>query len=598
VTGPRTPAVQRFLESSTRWIALGIGVGLACGLTAAAFFATLELATHLTFGIAAGVPVTPPPGDRLLPLPGQIAATPRPWLYFLLPAIGGLLSGLLVYRYAPEAEGHGTDEMIRAFHQLRGVIRPRVPLVKGLATVITLACGGSAGKEGPLAQIGGGVGSAVAQRLRLSVRDRRILLLAGVAGGLGAIFRAPLGSAITAIEVLYREDFESDALIPCVISSVTAYVVFVLLIGSTRTFAVPDLPLVQPSELLGYVTLALASVPIGRAYIWLFYALRDRCFRRLPLPRALVPMLGGLGVGVLGLAIPQAYGTGWGWIQQAIDGELAPRALALALVAKILATCLTIGSGGSGGVFGPTLFIGAMLGGLLGYSGHAWIPELFPQPSAFVLVGMASFFAGVASAPIGAILMVAEMTGGYSLLPPLMLVCVLSILLQRGHSIYRFQVKDRFRSPAHAADLVTNVLEELRVADVLSKSAPIPTLALSSGFEAIRKLVLDSHHPTVPVLSPDGALAGLLTAEQLRPVMDDRQLDGFVLAGDFCAPPVWLYPDDDLARAHQLFQLSGCPQIPVLASAPGARPVQIEALLDYRDLMLAYDREVRRRRDS
>jgi CIC family chloride channel protein len=584
-------------SSATRWIGLGIAVGVACGLVAALFYVALEAAVHLTFDVCAGIPLGAPPGDRLLGLPGAPAAEPRRWIFFLLPAVGGLLSGLLVSRWAPEAEGHGTDEMIRSFHHHRGLIRARIPLLKGVATLITLATGGSAGKEGPIAQIGGGVGSLLAQWLKLSVRDRRILLLAGVAGGLGAIFRAPLGSAITAIEVLYHEDFESDALVPCLVSSVTAYVLFVLLVGSTTTFQVPSLPFVAPKELFGFGLLALACVPVGRLYVWLFYALRDRVFRKIPLPKPLVSMLGGLGVGLLGLAVPEVYGTGWGWIQQAIDGHLLLGAMALILAAKILATCFTVGSGGSGGVFGPTLFIGAMLGGLVGYGGYALAPEFFPHPSAHVLVGMASFFAGVASAPIGVMLMVAEMTGGYGLLPALMLVSVLAIVLQRGHSIYRFQVKDRFRSPAHSANLVMNVLEELRVLDVLGASAKLPTVLPSTGFRSIRRLLLDGPHATLPVQDASGAIVGLLTAEQLRRVMDERQLDHLVVASDICSAPVWLHPDDDLARAHQLFHLSGCPQIPVLRVDDGQQP-EIVGMLDYRDLIGAYEKEIVRRREG
>jgi chloride channel protein, CIC family len=587
---------QRFFESALRWVALGVGIGVLCGLVAAAFFLALETATHLTFAVGAGVPMEPPPGDQIPGLPGVAAQSPRPWLFFVLPAIGGLLSGVLVYRFAPEAEGHGTDATIRAFHEQRGVIRARVPLVKGVATILTLCTGGSAGKEGPIAQIGGGVGSLLAQKMNLTVRDRRILLLAGVAGGLGAIFRAPLGSAITAIEVLYREDFESDALIPCVIASVSAYAVFVSLIGSTQTFDVPTFSLFAATDVVGYAILALVSAPVGRAYIWLFYGVRDRLFARLPVSRMLMPMIGGLGVGVLGLAVPQAYGPGWGWIQEAIDGRLSLSVLALALLAKILATSLTIGSGGSGGVFGPTLFIGAMLGGLVGYGGNAWAPQLFPQPQAYVLVGMASFFAGVASAPIGAMLMVAEMTGGYELLPALMLVSVLSIVLQHGHSIYKFQVRDRFNSPAHAAERVMNVLEELRVADVLQDTTAVVTVPLSSSFEVMRKALLDGKHSTVPVVDDTGSLAGLLTAEQLRQVMDDRQLEGFVVAGDICTPATSLYADDDLARAHQLFHTSGCAQIPVIR--PGSHPVEFLGMLDYRSVMLAYETELRRRREA
>ena len=270
--------------------------------------------------------------------------------------------------------------MIRAFHRARGVVRPRVPLVKAIATIVTLSSGGSAGKEGPVAQIGGGIGSLLGTALGLNARDRRILLLAGTAGGLGAIFRAPLGSAITAIEVLYREDFESDALIPCVISSVTAYVVFVLLVGGQRIFAVPEFPLFTPIELPGYVLLALVSVPVGRVYIALFRIMRQRVFAKLPGPRALRPMLGGLCVGAIGFFVPEAYGVGWGYLQRAIDGQIVVGALALIVAAKILATCFTVGSGGSGGVFGPTLFIGGMLGGARRLRRRRAVPGVLPQP--------------------------------------------------------------------------------------------------------------------------------------------------------------------------------------------------------------------------
>ena len=590
----------RLRESPTRWIAYGILTGLLSGLVAVLFFLALEAMSQLTFGQLAGMPPPSPPGDSIdvLHLDGSALPSPRRWVFFLLPVVGGLLSGLLVYRFAPEAEGHGTDEMIRAFHRKRGVIRARVPLVKGLATVLTLSSGGSAGKEGPIAQIGAGIGSLLATRLGLSARDRRILLLAGAAGGLGAIFRAPLGSAITAIEVLYREDFESDALIPCVISSVTAYTVFVSLLGGQRIFAVPDLPVPGLAEIPGYLLLALLTIPIGWAYIRIFYGARDHIFRKLPLPKPLRPMLGGLGVGLIGLSFPEAYGAGWGYIQQALDGKMVITTMALVLVAKVFATSLTIGSGGSGGVFGPTLFIGGMLGGVVGYTGQLFFPELFPTPAAYVLVGMASFFAGVASAPIGAMLMVTEMTGGYSLLPPLMLVSVLAILLMRRMSIYESQEQDRFRSPAHVGDLTINVLEEMRVADVFHADDALPTVSPATGFETLRGLLLSSREATLPVVDEQGRLTGLVTAEQLRPVMDERQLGAFVVAGDVCLAPFYVHHDDDLYRAHELFRASGCPQIPVMESEGEDEIPRIIGMIDYRELMRAYGRELSRRRDA
>jgi CIC family chloride channel protein len=595
---PKPGFLAQLRDSPTRWIAYGLATGVSTGLVAVAFFVCLEFATHLTMGRLARSPQPTPPGERLLEFeapsePGEA----RRWVFFLLPAVGGLLSGLLVYRYAPEAEGPGTDEMIRAFHQGRGRVAPRVPLIKGLATIATLSSGGSAGKEGPIAQIGAGLGSYIATRLGLSARDRRILLLAGTAGGLGAIFRAPLGSAITSIEVLYREDFESDALMPCVISSVTAYVIFVSLLGGAKIFAVPEMPLPGFIEIPGYLLLALVAVPVGALYINVFNGMRDRVFRPLALPRALKPMLGGLGVGMIGWFFPQAYGAGWGYVQQAIDGNISIVLMACVLFAKLLATSLTIGSGGSGGVFGPTLFIGGMLGGVIGYGGAELFPAFFPNPEAYVLVGMASFFAGVASAPIGAMLMVTEMTGGYALLPPLMLVSVVAIILARGKSIYANQVKDRFNSPAHLGDLTINVLEEMRVGDVYNEAPGLKTVTPETGFAQVRDLVVGAHEPTVPVLDGEGALVGLVTAEQLRPVMDEHQLAQLVVAGDICGPPVSLRVDDDLFRAHELFRASGCPQLPVLGeSEDGAPP--IIGMLDYRDMMQAYGKELARRRES
>lgn len=596
----------RLRESPTRWLVYGMIVGACSGLVAVVFFVVLEAVAHWIFA-SAGAPQPRPPGDAIFGGAEGAPYAPIRWLFFCLPAIGGLVSGVLVYRFAPEAAGHGTDEMIRAFHRDRGIVRGRIPIVKGLATIATLATGGSAGKEGPIAQIGAAVGSFVARRLGLSARDRRILLLAGAAGGLGAIFRAPLGSALTAIEVLYREDFESDALVPSVISSVTAYVLFVALMGDTRVFAVPPIPLPSPAELPGYLLLALTAVAIGRVYVRMFYGTRDRVFARIPLPRWARPALGGLGVGVIGLLVPAAYGSGWGYIQQAIEGRLVIEGVAtpagqamvmtmvVILIAKIAATCLTIGSGGSGGVFGPTLFIGGMLGGSIGYGGQLLLPEVFTHPEAYVLVGMGSFFAGVASAPIGAMLMVAEMTGGYSLLPPLMLSSVVAILFMRSTSIYENQVKDRFSSPAHVGDLTINVLEQMKVGDVFEPAAAVTHVPPGAGFTALRELVLTSPEATLPVVTEQGELVGLLTSEHIRPVMDEVQLDRFIVARDICAPPVSVRLDDDLYRAHECFQQSECPQIPVLGDArDGVAPIL--GMLDYRDMMRAYNRELLRRK--
>jgi len=235
------------------------------------------------------------------------------------------------------------------------------------ATFFTLGFGGSAGREGPIAQIGAGFGSMVATFFKLSDRERRILLLAGCAAGLSAIFRAPLGGALTSIEVLYREDLETEALIPAIISSITAYVVFTLIFGSQPIFYFPEYHFSHPVELFFYIVLGLVCIPLGMFYVKIFYGIRDHVFRPLNIPRYYKPMIGGLGVGILGLWLPQIYGDGWGWIQLAILGKLSIGIMALLAIAKIFATSFTISSGGSGGVFGPTLFIGGMIGGATGF---------------------------------------------------------------------------------------------------------------------------------------------------------------------------------------------------------------------------------------
>jgi chloride channel protein, CIC family len=347
-----------------RWGIYSVAIGIAGGLMACVVFFLLEWSAFFALEYLAGYHMAKPAGEHLISLVAD--STFRPWLLFLLPAVGGLLSGLIVYTWAPEAEGHGTDAFIDAFHNKQGIIRARVPFIKGLASVITLATGGSAGREGPIAQIGAGIGSWLGRTFKMNVRERRLMLLAGCAGGLGAIFRAPLGGALTAIEVLYREDFETEGIILCIISSVVANSIFTSVFGHQAIFEVPSIHFTQPLELLFYALLGLVCVPFGFVYVKVFYGLRDKFFRRLRWKRALIPAFGGALVGVMGLWQPQILSGGYGVIQQALKGEL-PIVLMFTLAAlKIVATACTISSGGSGRVFGPSLFIGAMLGGATG----------------------------------------------------------------------------------------------------------------------------------------------------------------------------------------------------------------------------------------
>ncbi len=336
-------------------------IGVAAGPGSVLFGWAIDLATELFLGGGGGY-LPPAPIGEGEPI---LRAMGRPWLLPVVTALGGLLSGLIVFRFAPEAEGHGTDSAIDAIHHRRGFLRPRVPPVKLVASAITIGSGGSAGREGPAAQISAAVGSLLGQRLRLDVGDRRIAVAAGMGAGIGAIFRAPLGGAVMAAEILYIHDLEVEAIIPGLIASIVGYSVFGSIIGWEPIFgAQPELGFENPLTLVYYAALGVACGLVGLLYARSFYGIAGM-FHRLRLPPWLKPALGGLLVGLLGLGIGGAVHTGYGWVQLAMSEELLtlPLWVVLALpFAKIVATSLSLGSGGAGGIFGPGMVIGGMLG--------------------------------------------------------------------------------------------------------------------------------------------------------------------------------------------------------------------------------------------
>ena len=423
-------------------------LGIAGTLSAALFTWLLSVSQHLFLGILAHYQ---PPGLGGEGAPAQqLIGRFGLWLVPLSTTLGGLLTGLIVFTLAPEAEGHGTDTVVDAFHHAAGVIRDRVPFLKMIASAITIGSGGSAGREGPTALITAGIGSIYASLTRRSEEDRRLLIVVGMAAGLSAIFRSPIGTAIFAIEVLYGSmEFESRALVYTTLASIVAYAGMGFFQGLHPLFQVPH-NLVAPGYrgYLWYSLLGVACGVFGAVLPNVLYGVRD-AFKSIRCPAQLKPAIGGLGVGLLALAWPQVLGGGYGWMQQAIDGKLAFELLASLLFVKILAFALTISSGGSGGVFAPCLFVGAMLGGSLAILCH--------QPmAAFVVVGMAALFGSAARVPVAALLMVMEMTGGFQLLIAAGLAVMLAFLVQRTlspsfryASLYEAQVPDRVKSPAH-----------------------------------------------------------------------------------------------------------------------------------------------------
>jgi CIC family chloride channel protein len=383
------------------------------------------------------------------------------WLIPVVTTLGGLLSGFLVYRFAPEAEGHGTDTVVNAFHRQEGIIRPRVAPLKMVASAITIGSGGSAGREGPIALITATLGSYYARLAHRTESQRRLLLLAGMAAGLSAIFRSPMGTGVFAIEVLYGEmEFEVGALLYTMCSSAVAYAVNGLFVGYAPLFQIPAIATPTLRDIVSYAALGLAAGVIGTILPVVFYRARDR-FRSLRVPQWTKPAVGGLGVGLLALWLPQVLQGGYGWIQLAIDGRMALNLLLLLVFAKTVAFALTVSSGGSGGVFAPSLYVGAMLGGSFAILLH--------QPSAvFVVVGMAAVFGAAARVPIATMLMVTEMAGGFHLLVPAGLAVMISYLLQgrlssrlKYRSLYEGQVPTQKDSPAHYLEEIHTALSLL-----------------------------------------------------------------------------------------------------------------------------------------
>ena len=441
-------------------------VGAAAGLVGAAFFAGLEYFHSILLEDLAGYRPLRAAGENFLP-----AASPRPfraWLLVVLPAAGALVSGI-VSQLAPETRGGGGDAMIDSFHHKQGYIRRRVIWVKALASLFTLGTGGSGGREGPTMQIGGALGSWVARSLKVSPAEARILMIAGVAAGISAIFRTPLGAALLAVEVLYRDDFESDALIPAVFASVVAYSVVISIYGESTLIAQPSRFPFVPSHLPLYALMAVLVALLANLFLRTMTAVQALS-ARTNVPEWAKPGIGGLALGVfavplillIGWQVGQPgqgvglLGGGYGAAQVAVSGAswlpLGWQGVALLAglcVAKLFASSLTIGTGGSAGDFAPSLVIGGLLGGAFGRAVQLLMHDPRIDPGAFALVAMGTFYGGLAHAPLSSLIIVCELAGSYDLLVPLMLAEGIAFIALRHRTLYHAQLPTRRHSPAH-----------------------------------------------------------------------------------------------------------------------------------------------------
>jgi CIC family chloride channel protein len=521
-------------------------VGAAAGLIGAAFFAGLEVLQRLGLEDLGGYRALRAHGETFMAEPTSPHIF-RPWLLVLIPAVGALAGGI-VSQLAPETRGGGGDAMITAFHRQDGVIRKRVTWVKLVASLLTLGSGGSGGREGPTMQIGGALGSTVGLLLRVSPRERRILMVSGVAAGIAAVFRTPLGAALLAVEVLYRDDFESDALVPAVLASVTAYSVVISIFGESTLFAHPNrFPFIL-GHLWLYGLLALAVALLANLFL---AALRgvQVITARVDLPEWAKPGMGGLALGLfcvpiimfVGWRVGQPgqgvglLGGGYGAVQIAISGATwlpggwQGAALLLFLcLAKICAASLTIGSGGSAGDFAPAMVIGGLFGGAFGRAAQLISGDPRVDPGAFALVAMGTFYGGVSHTPLSSLVLVCELAGSYDLLVPLMLAEGIAFVALRKRSLYHAQVPTQRDSPAHqpAGDEVPDLLRSALVAQVMravgaaeAAAADAPTVVAAAPEVSVRadhdlRTAIEAllHHKLreIPVVDEAGRVVGML----------------------------------------------------------------------------------------
>lgn len=525
---------------------------------------------------------------------GSLEEWVGPYGLLLIPVVttlGGLLAGLIVQLLAPEAKGHGTDAAIKAFHFGEGRVRFRVPFVKMVASAVTLGSGGSAGREGPTAQIGSGIGAIYAHLTRRPPHERRLLLLMGMAAGLSAIFRSPIGCAFFAIEVLYSQiEFESRALLYCLISAVVAYAFMGFFTGWEPLFSLPEnLEVAQTHEYFFFAVLGVLSGIMGALLPTIFGTIHS-FFERMPLPFFVKPAIGGLLLGVMALFLPQVLGIGYGWLQKAMNGDLTGGQMLLLSIAKAVAFSVTIGSGGSGGDFAPSLYVGGMLGG--------FVASLFDQPpAAYVVVGMASVFGAAARAPIANSLIVVEITGGFHLLPAAGLSVMLAYLIQTAlsnylpyRSLYESQVPSPVHSPAHRGEFFTDILADIKVRDIFRPGKAWSVIPEDMTFRQFLDFFGRTEQHYFPVVDKEGRLVGIFSINDIRPFLFNEDIKDILVIKDIARKDIiFTTPSEDINTVLRKFTIRNIDQLPVVSDED---PHRFLGMISRREVIDFYNRRL------
>lgn len=547
---------------------LAVLVGVVAGLGAVAFRWLIQTFEALFFGGGA-----------------EVLGFLGPYYVILVPAVGGLLVGPMIYFLAREAKGHGVPEVMEAVALKGGRIRPRVAIIKSLASALCIGSGGSVGREGPIVQIGSSAGSAVGQWLKLPDETVKTLVACGAAGGIAATFNAPIAGVLFALEVILGR-VVTRRFGHVVISAVVADFLARTFLGDVRAFTVPEFGLVSPWEFLFYAMLGILAGFTALAFTRVLYG-TESLLEAVKLPEYLKPALGGISIGLIGLYSPNLFGVGYGGIEAALAGELTLVALGAFFVLKAAATSLTIGSGGSGGVFAPSLFIGAMMGAALGGVFGDLFPDITAPVGAYGIVGMAAVFAGAARAPFTAILIIFEMTGDYAIMLPVMTAVVLSTALSRALSRENiYTLKLLRRGVDLGQEEVSDIMRTVRVEEVMTRR--FATIRAAASIDELLRLVRRTNHHGFPVVDDKGRLSGIVTLTDLERHLAEGRNN--LTVGDIATrSPYLAYPDQSLDRV-----LRGAEdeygRIPVVSRDDHRKLVGV---LQRRDVIKAYRRRTR-----
>ncbi|MGC9335597.1 MAG: chloride channel protein [Anaerolineae bacterium] len=565
-------------------------VGLGAGLGAIVFRWLIDRVHAAAFE---GLPAT-------LPFLGD-------WSLVLAPALGGLIVGPLIYFFAREAKGHGVPEVMEAVALRGGRIRPIVVVIKSLASSITIGSGGAVGREGPIVQIGSALGSTLGQVLHMSDERIRNLVACGAAGGIAATFNAPIAGVLFALEVILGQ-FSVRYFSTVVISSVTAAVIGRIAFGDVPAFVIPSYELVSPWELGLYALMGLLAAPVAVAFVRILYRFEDLFDAWRGFPEYLKTPIGGALLGLSGFLFfrinrgqgwnvpgnPIAFfGVGYEAMEWALLGQGTVLLLLGLTVVKILATSLTIGSGGSGGIFAPSLFIGSMLGGAFGHAAHGIFPAITAAPGAYALVGMAAVFSGAARAPITSILILFEMTDDYRIILPLMLATVISTILAEHlnkESIYTLKLMRRGIRLEQGRDI--DVMQGVLVGEAMTTD--VDTVSADLSLVGLEQVFAESHHHGFPVLDEQGELHGIVTLQDLARAAERGPLEGRTVRDIATRSVLTVFSDEPMWVALKRLGTRDVGRLPVVDRG---NPRKLVGLIRRSDIVRAYRVGISRRLD-